>query len=285
MHRALTPLLIACTLVAAAWSTASADVPRDLIAHCTGCDLSGMDLHGRDLHGIEFVGADLSNTNLRNADLRNAKFTGADLHGTKFDNANLTQAEFTGVSFKQTSFAGANLTGVKLVGVQLDKATADALSSAHGLKSCTGCDLRMISLSHGDYSDVRFVGVDMEGGNLDEASFVRASLIGANLRSSSASRTNFTDAELVGTDFREANLSGAVLLNAVVCSPQRTTESDGAYTVSGESCIDLTRAKLAGTDLRGIRYCEHNETACRPVTAAELRTHAHADLSGARLDG
>jgi uncharacterized protein YjbI with pentapeptide repeats len=64
--------VLAAALVLSAGPVA-ADVPEQLLSHCTGCDLSGLDLHGRDLHGVEFVGADLANTNLRNADLRDAQ--------------------------------------------------------------------------------------------------------------------------------------------------------------------------------------------------------------------
>lgn len=139
----ISSLLIAPLL---ALPTIAGEAPRDLIAHCVGCDLSGMDLRNRDLHGLRFVGTDLTGTDLTGADLHGAAFVGSDLRRTKFDRANLSSAQFTGASFDHTSFAGATLTGVKLVGVELDQDSADALQAAHGLDSCVGCDLRSLSL-------------------------------------------------------------------------------------------------------------------------------------------
>jgi uncharacterized protein YjbI with pentapeptide repeats len=279
--RAILHLLACVVVLGAAALPAGAETPRELIAHCVGCNLSGMDFRSRDLRGVEFVGANLSGTDFSGADLRNTRFTGADLRRTKFDHANLTGAEFTGVDFESTSFAGATLGDVKFVGVKLDQATADALRAAHGLFSCTGCDLRGLSLRGGDYSGARFVGADMAHADLTGAHFAGAQLVGADLRRATAQSVDFSNARLIGTDLSDANLASANLRDAVICTMSRDDEERDA--AGKESCVALGGANLQGADLRGARYCLRDDSECRAVTADELRTIAHADLRGARL--
>jgi uncharacterized protein YjbI with pentapeptide repeats len=98
----------------------------------------------------------------------------------------------------------------------------------------------------------------------------------------SAQRTNFSDAELRGTDLRNADLRAASFHNAVVCGPNH--DRDGGSYQDREGCIDLRDAHLQDADLRGVRYCDRDQTNCRPVSASELRDIAHADLAGAHYD-
>jgi uncharacterized protein YjbI with pentapeptide repeats len=87
------------------------------------------------------------------------------------------------------------------------------------------------------------------------------------------------DARVAGSDLRNANLAGANLSRATLCVIDR----DGADSGNRIQCADLSGADLKGTDLRGALVCSNSKApnGCRPVTALELRSRAHADLSGA----
>jgi uncharacterized protein YjbI with pentapeptide repeats/beta-lactamase regulating signal transducer with metallopeptidase domain len=93
---------------------------RELLLHCTGCDLSHMDLHGQDLHGVTLTGADFSRSNLRAANLSGAHLMGVDLSFADLSGADLSNAQLDGCDLRGVALRDANTTGMTMHGTSLD---------------------------------------------------------------------------------------------------------------------------------------------------------------------
>ena len=191
---------------------------RDLIAHCSGCDLSNKDLHGADLHGLTLTGDDLSGADLRGANLRQTVLTGVDLSNARLDNADLRGAVLTGTDISGATFMGAKTDGIRLVGMQLTNEILASSSVRSLVNACAGCDLSNLDLH----------GRDLHGVTLDGADLSGTDLSGANLQGA-----HFNGVDLSGVKFRGADLRGAVFNGCDL------------------SNVDLTAARTDGIEIRG----------------------------------
>ncbi|HXW77192.1 MAG TPA: pentapeptide repeat-containing protein, partial [Candidatus Eremiobacteraceae bacterium] len=188
---------------------ASTPINRNILAHCTGCDLSGRDLRGADLHGLSIAGDDLSDADLRGANLRGTIFTGDDLEDVRFDGADMRGAVLTGTDISGASFVGARLDGIKLVGTQLTNSLLQSVSARWILGHCTGCDLSNLDLHGRDLHGITLSGADLENADLSDADLSGAHLNGVDLEGAKLDGTNLTGAVLNGCDLRGVDLSHA----------------------------------------------------------------------------
>jgi uncharacterized protein YjbI with pentapeptide repeats len=79
-------------------------------------------------------------------------------------------------------------------------------------------------------------------------------------------------ASLPGADFRDANLENANLNGAALCGDN-----------DDKRCANFSGARVNGADFRNVRWCEHIDRSCRPVTADELRRYGRNAFDGALL--
>jgi len=271
--------------------TASGLTNREILMHCSGCDMAGMDLHGQDLSGIRFEGTNLRGANLEGANLRSAIFEGTNLDDSDMRRADLRDARFEGTSLRGTRFDGAQLDGAVFEGVNLSKGVLNGLSDGVArsmLNRCEGCNLSNVSLAGHDLRGVRLEGANMRDIDLHGANLEGAQLEGVNLDDAHLQSTNFHNAELLGSNLRNSDARNANFQNAVVCSDDTTTINDhGARSViTGKTdCLGLEGTDLHGANFTGARHCVWlgNGTAprCKPATAQMLQEYGHANLSGA----
>jgi uncharacterized protein YjbI with pentapeptide repeats len=191
---------------------------RDLIAHCSGCDLSNKDLQNADLHGLTLTGDDLSGADLRGANLRQTTLTGVDLSNARLDRADLSGAVLTGTDISGATFDGAKTDGIRLVGMQLTDEILSSTSARSLVNACAGCDLSNLDLH----------GRDLHGITLDGADLSGADLSGANLQGAHFNGVDFSNVKLHGADLRYAIFNGCDL-----------------------SGVDLSQARTDGIEIRG----------------------------------
>jgi uncharacterized protein YjbI with pentapeptide repeats/beta-lactamase regulating signal transducer with metallopeptidase domain len=87
---------------------------RDVLANCTGCDLSYLDLRAQDLHGVALTAGDLSHADLRDANLAGVRFSAVDLSHANLTGADLTNARFDACDMSQIDLHGARTDGMQL---------------------------------------------------------------------------------------------------------------------------------------------------------------------------
>ena len=191
---------------------------RNLLAHCTGCDLSNKNLRNADLHSLTLTGDDLSGADLRGANLRNTVLTGVDLSNAKLDGADLRGAVFTGSDIDGASFSGAKMDGARFVGMQLTASILAGSSARSIIGGCAGCDLSGLDLR----------GRDLHGITLDGADLHGTDLRGANLQGARFNGVDLAGARFDGADLRNAWFNGCDLTN-----------------------VDLNHAKTDGIQLQG----------------------------------
>ena len=191
---------------------------RDLIAHCSGCDLSNKDLQNADLHGLTLTGDDLSGADLRGANLRQTTLTGVDLSNARLDRADLRGAVMTGTDISGATFNGAKTDGIRLVGMQLTDWFLSSSSARSIVDACAGCDLSNLDLHGRDLHGIVLDGADLSGANLS----------GANLQGAHFNGVDFSNVKLRGADLRGAVFNGCDL-----------------------SGVDLSLARTDGIEIRG----------------------------------
>ncbi|MHC5717933.1 MAG: pentapeptide repeat-containing protein, partial [Nostoc sp.] len=129
--------------------------------------------------------------------------------GTSFRNTNLTDANFTAATLKSTDFRKAILTRAcfnktkKLDRVRPGTTYLQKTQVVSVLVTGQGQDLNF------DREDLR--GVNFQGSNLVDASFIGADLSKANLKDADFSRAKLVQAQLDGTNFTGATLTGAYI--------------------------------------------------------------------------
>jgi uncharacterized protein YjbI with pentapeptide repeats len=264
---------------------------REILMHCSGCDMAGMDLHGQNLSGIRFEGTNLRGANLQGANLRNAIFEGTNLDNSDMRRADLRNARFEGTSLRGTHFDGAQLDGAMFEGVNLSDGVLSGLSDGAArsmLNRCEGCNLANVSLAGHDLHGVRLEGANMRGMDLHGANLDGAQLEGVNLDGAHLQSANFHSAELLGSNLRNSDARNANFQNAVVCSDDTTTINDhGARSVivGKTDCVELGGTDLHGANFTGARHCvwlgDGTQPRCKPATAQMLQQYGHANLSGA----
>jgi uncharacterized protein YjbI with pentapeptide repeats/beta-lactamase regulating signal transducer with metallopeptidase domain len=184
-------------------------VDRNLLAHCTGCDLSGKNLRNADLHDLALTGDDLSGADLRGANLRNTVLTGVDLTNAKLDGADLRNAVLTGSTIDGATFAGAKTDGIRLVGMQLTNAILSVASARSLLSACAGCDLSDLDLRGRDLHGIQLDGADLHGTDFSGANLAGARFNGVDLSGVKFDGTNLTNSEFNGCDLHDVDLSRA----------------------------------------------------------------------------
>ncbi|KOP23112.1 hypothetical protein AMR41_27795 [Hapalosiphon sp. MRB220] len=141
--------------------------------------------------------------------IRSSAIAFAAFRGTSFYNANLTDANFTGATFKSTDLRKANLTRTrfhkakKLDRVRPGSTYLELHELLPVLVTGTGADKNF------DRKDLR--GVNLQGANLTDASFIGTNLSEANLQDTDLSRAKLALTQLDSTDFTGATLTGAYI--------------------------------------------------------------------------
>ncbi len=182
---------------------------RNLLAHCTGCDLSNRDLRNVDLHGLTLTGDDLSGADLRGANLRGSVLTGVDLSDAKLDGADLRGASLTGTDIDGATFTNAKTDGIRLAGMQLTNSILSVTSARAILSACAGCDLTGLDLRGRDLHGVTFDGADLHGADFSNANLQGARFNGVDLSGVRFAGADLRHAEFNGCDLRNVNLDNA----------------------------------------------------------------------------
>ena len=106
-------------------------------------------------------------------------------------------------------------------------------------------NLELVNLDNLNGNGINFAGVSFRQSQLNDSSFVNASLQLTKFTGANLERTNFTGAVLRYADFNGANLTGANFSNAKI----------GGADFSG---ANLTGANFSGTDLLGVYFMNSN---------------------------
>ena len=131
------------------------------------------------------------------------------LKGTQFQEADLTDSDFTNAKLSGANFRDANLTRTRWfqgrgLDLSLTKGTyLDNFSIRNLVISGQGQDQNF------DYQDLR--GLNLQGFNLNDASFIGTDLSNADLQDTNLSRTKLAQAQLYNTRMNRACLTGAYI--------------------------------------------------------------------------
>ncbi|NET29332.1 pentapeptide repeat-containing protein [Okeania sp. SIO1I7] len=155
--------------------------------------------------------------------IRNTAIAFAAIGGTCFRDANLTAADFTNATLKSTDFRGANITRtiwkntIKLDRIRPGETYLKNSKVRELVRTGKGANQNFDRLNY-------IQGINLQGANLTNASFIEANLNSANLQD-----TNLSRAKLVGTFLDQADLTGATLTGAFLedWGITTTTKLDG----------------------------------------------------------
>lgn len=218
-----------------------------LVANFAGADLS-------EANGQKgwFQAACLSGAILTRAGLREANFAMADLAGACLQSADLTYAVLQPTIIRGADFSSANLTGAWLSGLVLREATF--LGARFTGATLSGCDME---------------GMELPDANFERASLVDAMLTGSRIRrgcfrAADVRRAALADIDWEQADLRDADLRGCVFhmgssRSGLVGSPIASEGSrTGFYTDEYDQQYfrppeEIRKANLRGADLRGAR--------------------------------
>jgi uncharacterized protein YjbI with pentapeptide repeats len=238
---------------AAAFYAKSADAERVKISQADAvkqiqsktCDLSNMDagyleLDGMDLRhckmvNVSFFGAYLRGANLSGTNLQRAYLNLARLENTNLSGADLTDAIVFAAIFDKTNFSGANLTNTRMIGTL---GNVD-MSGAKAEKARFGLDMGNQPMGQMKFDSVggKFANINLEGADLNIASFRFGDLRGANLRNTNLYRADLIHADLTGADLTGANLDSAEVDGAIFTDAKGLATVKGWGSVKGK-CVD-----------------------------------------------
>lgn len=153
----------------------------------------GSDLTKQNLRGINLEGRDISTARMPFADLTGANLSGAFVMSLNFASANLSKANLSRMYGGWLFFNGANLEGANLSNAYLPSSNFDAYVAENGM-----------------------VRVNLQGTNLDSATFRGSTFEKADLNRASAKGANFQDSLFVDANLRDANLTGASFRGAML---------------------------------------------------------------------
>lgn len=197
-------------IVIAAWQGIQSGVeettePSELIAAATVAVFTSVVLLGLSA----YIGWQASLSNTKYALIRQIAVAVCSVGATNFRGADLTDADFTGANLNHADFRDANLTRTRWFEA---KHLAQARISDTYLENPKIRQL-VVTLNgqeqNFDHMDLR--GLNLQGANLADASFIGAKLSEANLQGADLMR-----AKLVQTQLYDANLAGACLTGAVI---------------------------------------------------------------------
>ncbi len=216
-----------------------------------GAELSGLDFSGRDMSGFQLHGAHLERcrfieTNLTEAQLAEAVAREAMFDRATLDSADLTEADLTGCVLAGASLCEADLTGCVAVGGLFDEVKAMGAQFI-------GAELERASFLEAKLNDASFTEAQLQ-----QVRFTKASLAGVRLYDANASGADFT-----GADLKEARADGVTMVKAI-CDGARGDDAvfDGAdltdvsWRKSSLRALSMTRAvalraRFIACDLRG----------------------------------
>ncbi|RCJ16162.1 hypothetical protein A6S26_33865 [Nostoc sp. ATCC 43529] len=191
----------------------------------------------------------------------------AAIGGTNFYKADLTDADFTEATLKSTDFRDVNITRTRFYQTKslnrvrpgktyLQNARIrQVLVTGQGQeKNFDREDLRGVNLQGANLVDASFIGANLSEANLQGANLVDASFIGANLSEANLQGANLVDASFIGANLSEANLQDANLSRAKLVQTQLDVTDFTGATLTGAYIQDwgITRE----TKLYGVK-CEY----------------------------
>jgi uncharacterized protein YjbI with pentapeptide repeats len=141
--------------------------------------------------------------------VRTFSIIAASVGGTSFQGADLTEANFYKAWLRNTDFDGANLA----LAYWYQSRRIDLI--IHGETYLKSAAIRkLVSTLEGkgrNFDRNNLKGINLEGADLSNASFIATDLSGANLR-----KANLSNAKLVGTKLDFANLEGACITGSYI---------------------------------------------------------------------
>jgi uncharacterized protein YjbI with pentapeptide repeats len=251
-------------------------------ARFDGADLSGAQLANCSANDISFCGANLSAAVLNASDFTGGNFSdarldGAQAAGTLFSQAWMSRVSAAGIQAPAAQFDNANLDGADLSGAALEKANAAGASLKAAIlskASAASLNLGLANLEQADLTrcdlqgsqaglGTRLHSTRLDGANLEQCSWMGASLENATLTAVKAMAGDFSDAVMKGVIMTGADASGASFDRA-----------------------DLTRANLSHTNLLQASFMQANLTgAWLENTNLYGATFVDTVLQGVHLDG
>lgn len=181
-------------------------LPEDLGANLSSANLNYANLNGANLRYVNFTACSMLHANFNGADLRKANLKGAVL-----DHANLVNADLTGANLDGVNLSTANCTGALVDKGLIPKSPTIKLGTKLRGASLRGADLIGVNLAGADLS-----GADLRGANLRGAKMQGANLNGANLTGAYLGDADLSDATLVDTILDGANLHNIIFDRASV---------------------------------------------------------------------
>ena len=153
----------------------------------------GSDLTRQNLRGINLAGRDISTARMPFADLTGANLSGAYVMSLNFASANLTKANLSKARGGWLFLNGATLEGANLAGAYLPSSNFDAYVAENGT-----------------------IRANLQGANLDAATFRGSTFENANFAKANARGADFRDSLLVGAVLRDCNLVGANFVGTIL---------------------------------------------------------------------
>ncbi len=223
---------------------------------------------GACLAGWNLVGRDLRNIDLRVADLRGARLSGADLRGAVLCGADMRDACFDDVDFRGCELLQVN---EKLAWIAAAFRQRTPTPSYSFITRLDRASLQRANLRGTELEEVSFIGASLVDANMQEARFSGprehyitsvtlkgADMSRADLRGASVRCTDFSGVTLVGANLRNlsfyaAKLVGADLRDADMRGAELNASGHGvwdAHMLPDLSDANLQGAMLAGADLR-----------------------------------
>lgn len=140
------------------------------------------------------------------------------LNGTSFHYTDLTDVDFTQASLKSTDFRKANLTRTRFQKVKM----LDRVRPGQTYLQKAGVRQLLVT---GQGQDKKFESQDLRGVNLQGANLADASFIGSNLSEASLQDTDLFRAKLVQTQLDRTDFTGATLTGAYIQDWGITTDT------------------------------------------------------------
>ena len=139
---------------------------------------------------------------------RSVAIMGSGLVGTSFRGADLTEANFSSAQLKSTDLRKAILTRIRWYGAK----RLDCVRSGETYLKDNQVRQWLIGTGREKNFDRKILrGINLEGANLAESSFIGADLSEANLQNADLSKAKLVQTRLDGTDFTGATLTGACI--------------------------------------------------------------------------